>query len=627
MRVFRTSTIDLTSGKITIEDTDPQLIQKYLGGRGLGAALLYESVDASIGPFDAENRLIFTTGLFNDTSWPTSSRYHVTFKSPATEAYGYANSGGYFGPEFRKAGYDALIVTGKAKSPVVLQLTDQDIEIKPAEDLWGKNTSETERILRQQGGRVASIGPAGENLARLAAIINDGGRAAARGGPGAVMGSKNLKAIHVIASKRSNTSPPSFSKIAGSKSKKVFNHSGVQDLREKTTVMLMEVQNYFGKLPARNHQVAGVPFIDKLDSQAISKFWLKRKSCAACPIGCARKSGIDYDEGFIEIEGPEYETTNAFGPMVWNDDPEVVIAANHMCNEYGLDTISVGVTIAFAMECYQRGLLEDDLFSLEWGDKNTILGLVEAIAFRKGIGDLLAEGTQRAAKGIGRGAEKFAMQVKGLELPRQEPRKAIAFGLGHCTSNRGADHLYALPTLDAIADWETARKIFPEEIVEGVMSFTEDTYKPDLVVYNEHFCAIADSVGICKFSTPEMYALLVEDLAEGLNALCFECTSESLLKIGERIVNLERMYNVRHGMDRRDDQLPERFTNEPLPIFQSTKRGTGSKPYVEPESTGPVIKLHPLLDRYYQLRGWDSSGIPTSKKLKHLGISIERTEI
>lgn len=618
-----TAFINLTSGDVRVEKTDDQMLTQYLGGRGIGARLLMDLVSPQVQPFDPENCLIFTTGPFDATPWPAASRYHVTFKSPATGAYGYANSGGYFGPELRRAGYDALVISGKAPSPSLISVQDGMIIILSADDFWGKTTSETEDVLRQEGGRVACIGPAGENLVRIAAIINDGGRAAARGGPGAVMGSKNLKAVHVIASKRAGNSPPGFSKIAGGKSKKVFNNPGVQALRKKSTVLLMEVQNYFGKLPARNHQVSGIPFIDKLDSSAISEFWIEHKSCAACPIGCARKSKAGEGDDAVEIEGPEYESTNAFGPMVWNADPEVVIKANYFCNEYGLDTISAGVTIAFAMECHQRGLLDDEQYSLEWGDKETILGLLEAITFRKGLGDLLAEGTMRAAQEIGGGAEAYAMHVKGLELPRQEPRKAIAFGLGHSTSNRGADHLYALPTLDAIGAWDAARKIFPADIAEGVMSFTDDTYKPDLVVYTEHFCAIADACGVCKFSTPETYALLVDDLADGLNALGITCTTESLLEIGERIVNLERMYNVRHGMDRKDDQLPRRFTDEPLPMYvYSTNEDTGEETQSpEPTDSGRVINLQPLLDRYYHLRGWDANGVPTRATLQRLGLA------
>jgi aldehyde:ferredoxin oxidoreductase len=360
-----------------------------------------------------------------------------------------------------------------------------------------------------------------------------------------------------------------------------------------------------------------------VDEKAIGAYWIARKACAACPIGCARKTQVGAGEDAIVIEGPEYETTDALGPMCWNGDPEVVIRANHLCNEYGLDTISTGVTIAFAMECHQRGLLDDPELSLEWGDRDTILGLIERIAYRQGLGDMLAEGTHRAARQIGHGAEEFAMQVKGLEMPRQEPRRAKGFGLGHSTSNRGADHLYALPTLDLSGNWEAARKIFPEAVLGQLMNVADETYKPDIVVYSEHFCAIADSLGVCKFSTPETYAVMVDELAAGLRALGYDLSGPDLLEIGERIVNLERLYNVRHGLSRRDDVLPRRFTEETLKAYVfSTDKATGEVVHTgEPVDTGVLINLQPMLTRYYALRGWDDDGVPAPATLERLKLA------
>ncbi len=620
----KTTLVNLTTGEITLRDTDPELKARFLGGRGLGAALLSSLVDPSVGPFDPENCLIFTTGPFDGTPWPTSSRYNVTFKSPATGAYGYANAGGHFGPELRRAGHDAVVVTGRAPQPVVLRIVDTAVELVPAGDLWGETTSQVEARLLADGGRVACIGPAGEKLVRIAAIINDGGRAAARGGPGAVMGSKNLKAVHVRATSRQTTAPSGFGKVAGQMSRQVFNNPRTQGLRESTTLLLMGVQNYFGTLPAKNHQVASVPFISTLDDKAFSAYWIERKACAACPIACSRVTQVGAGEAAIVIEGPpEYETTDAFGPMCWNPNPEVVIRANHLCNEYGLDTISTGVTIAFAMECHQRGLLDDPQLSLAWGDPETILGLIERIARRQGLGDLLAEGTYRAARQIGQGAEEFAMQVKGLEMPRQEPRRAKGFGLGHCTSNRGADHLYALPTMDLSGNWEAARKVFPTEMLDQLMNVADETYKPDIVVYSEHFSAVADSLGVCKFSTPETYAVMANDLAAGLRALGYNLSGDDLLAIGERIVNVERMYNVRHGLDRRQDVLPRRFTEQPLQayVFRKDAETGQSVQSPEPVDTGALIDLQPMLSRYYTLRGWDQDGVPTTQTLERLGLS------
>lgn len=615
--------INLSSGEISIVETPLDLLRKWLGGRGLGAAWLYELTSPSIEPFDPRNVLIFTTGPFNATPWPSSARYTVTFKSPATGAYGYANAGGHFGAELRRAGYDALIITGRAPEPSILRITDDKITIQPAPELWGMTTSTVDQCLRAKlGGRVASIGPAGEKLVRFASVINDEGRAAARGGPGAVMGSKNLKAIHVIARHRSLETPSAFRDIAKRVSQYLIRHPRLQTLMEESTLFLMQAKQSVGDLPANNHQLNQVPYVHRIDTKAFSKYWVKRTGCAGCSIRCARKVELTVKSTTISLEGPEFESANALGPMCGISDPEVIIQANYLCNEFGMDTISAGVTIAFAMECHQRGLLNDSAFSLEWGDAHSVLGLLECIAYRQGLGNLLAEGTQRAAQQIGGISENFAMHVKGLELPRQEPRTNKAMALGLATSNRGADHLYAFSVIDAIGAWDVARQLFPEEILPKLMNFSDETYKPDSGIYGEHFCAVTDSLGICKFSTVQNYIVMPTHLAEGLQALGIEISEDELLTIGERIVNLERMYNVHHGMDRRHDSLPPRFLEEPIAVYAYESDPTtkelrpSEKPIIDPD----VVHLDVMLDRYYLLRGWDKNGIPKPETLRRLDI-------
>jgi len=618
-----TALIDLTSSKIKIRETEDAKLEKWLGGRGLGASILFDSVDISINPFDPENYLIFTTGPLNGSPWPTSSRYHVTFKSPATGAYGYANAGGHFGPELRYAGYDAVVITGKAPEPVIIQLIDQEISLLPAKEYWGQSTSFVERSLREKyGGRVASIGQAGENLVPMAAIINDGGRAAARSGPGAVMGSKNLKALHVRSDQKKKSSPSEFSKLVKDYSKSLINDDNSQLLREQSTLFLMSIKNIIGDLPAKNHQTAQVPFIRDIDAESFSRYWTKRLGCAMCPMRCSRQSTLKTNGKDIQIEGPEYETANAFGPMCWNANPEVVIEANYLCNEYGLDTISIGVTIAFALECHEKGLLDHPDHSLEWGDSETILGLIKDIAFRNGLGEMLSKGVKQAAREIGKGAEKYAMHVKGLELPRQEPRIAKSFGLGHATSNRGADHLYGMPALDLAGNWKVARKLYPEEILEELMELSNEKYKADIVFYGEHFCAVVDSLGVCKFSTSETYTVMPADLAKGLQALGYDFTEESLLEIGERIVNLERLFNQLHGLNREDDMLPLRFTEEPLDVYDFETDSDSDEVHrsASPIATGKIHDWNAMLDRYYKLRGWDEQGHPSSETLVRLGL-------
>lgn len=615
-----TATVNLTTGEITRKTTDPELQRKFLGGRGLGAAYLFQLVPPDVQPFDSENCLIFTSGPLNGTPWPTSSRYHVTFKSPATGAYGYANAGGHFGPELNRAGYDAVIVTGKALTPVYIQILEEEISILPAEEFWGKPTSFIEGNLKTQGGgRVAAIGQAGENLARMAAIINDGGRAAARTGPGAVMGSKNLKALHVIGTKKPALTP-AFSELARKTSQYLTSHPDSQSLMDGSTLFLMGIKNMVADLPARNHQSAQVTYISNLDQKAFEQKWVKRKGCSACPMRCSRISKGITSDGEIIIEGPEYETTDAFGPMVDNSNPDVVIQANHLCNEYGLDTISTGVCIAFAMECRQRGILVDTQFSLEWGDADSILGLIEAIALRKGLGNVLAEGVARAAEVIGKGADRFALHVKGVEMPRQEPRVSKAFGLGHATSNRGADHMYGLPGMDSAGLWDAARKIFPEEILPELMDSLDETYKPDLLEYGENFCAVVDSLGLCKFSTAQTYVVMVDEIAAGLHALGIPVSAADLLQAGERIVNLERLYNIRHGFGSHLDTLPGRFTEEPLEVFEFTPGDTGQDAIRSqaPVATATIQDFPAMLQRYYWLRGWSVDGKPTPDTLERL---------
>ena len=663
--------VNLSSSEVTILETDPEELRRFLGGGGLGAKLLYDLVGPEVDPLSPDNVLIFTAGPLAGSPWPTSSRLHVTFKSPLTSAYGYANSGGFFAAELKRAGYDALIIKGRAPKPSVLQVFDHEISIREATELWGTMVSETHHALlgmshTPQAGRVACIGPAGENLVRISAIMNDFSRAAARGGPGAVMGSKNLKAIHVRAFGRPHLSSH-FRQEAKVATRKLQVDPHLDGLRRYGTLVLMDPKNVSGDQPAKNHQLVQVPFIQQVNASAFDRYLLSHKACYACPIACSRQSSVIvsrlalhpegspapaaplalHPEGSkghgpgkgglegtedvcrAELEGPEYETTNALGPMCWVGNPEAIIYANHLCNEYGLDTISMGVTIAFVMELHEKGLLEDDTLSLEWGDEDTLIGLIEQIAHRRGLGDVLADGTRQAARTIGKGAEYYAMQVKGMELPRQDPRFAKGFGLGHATSNRGADHLYALPTIDLAGNWDAARRIFPDEMVPELMDPANEKYKADLVIYGEHFCAVTDSLGICKFSTVEQYSLLPEDLAPGISAILGnDVTEQDLLLIGERIVNLERLYNVRLGLSRRDDYLPKRFTQEQAPLYEYEADPESGELRASPRPLryGCIRDWDGMLDRYYSLRGWDKDGKPTREVLQRLDL-LDVTEV
>jgi aldehyde:ferredoxin oxidoreductase len=618
----RAAWINLSKGSVDLRAVDGNLTARFLGGRGLGAALLFRHLADPDDPLSPENPLIFSVGPLTGTPWPTGARTHVTFPSPLTSIYGYANTGGFLGAGLRRAGYDVVVITGRAEQPVYLELTLDGATIQPADHLWGRGTYETHDNLATDGARVACIGPAGERGVRIASIINDRSRAAARCGGGAVMGSKNLKAL-VVRGQVDLGLPSAFRDQAKRAFDQVRDHPHVAGLRDWGTVVLVAGKNQVGDLPAHNHQLGQVPWADRVDAQAIARYTLKNKGCFACPIRCGRITRVESGPHAGDLEGPEYETLDALGPMCGVDDPEVIIHANRLCNDLGLDTISTGTVIAFAMECHQRSILEDEDFSLEWGDADTLLGLIQHIAHRRGLGDLLAEGSWRAAQTIGGDAPRYAMQVKGMEIPRQEPRIAKGFGLAHATANRGADHLYALPTIDLAGNLEAAQRFFPADIVPSLMETDDETYKPDLIVLTEHYCAVSDALGVCKFATAETFALYPEDLAAGLSALWErEISSEELLMAGERIVNLERLYNVHLGLSRVDDHLPDRFTSEPLEVYAFERdEVTGEvRSSPEPVQVGRLHDFQAMLDRYYQLRGWDKNGIPTPETLRRLGL-------
>ena len=611
-----TAYINLTTEEIRAAESPVEVVVKYLGSRGYAARILYDNVGPEVEPLSRENCLIFSTGPLTGTPWPTGARYTVTAKSPLTGIYGYANSSGFFGPELRKAGFDALVFTGQAQKPLILVIEDRELELIDGGEFWGKTTEETERELKErfEGCKVASIGPAGENLVRIASVINDYGRAAARCGMGAVMGYKRLKAVVVRASSEVPVTP-AFKQVALEMMRKTGRHPGSKSLRKWGTVHLVDPKNISGDLPTRNHQLVQFEKADKVNAVSLNNYLEKNDGCYSCPIRCSRFTKVEHGHYQGRTEGPEYETVNSLGPLVANDNMELIIYGNLLCNRYGMDTISTGMVIAFAMECREKGLLSDPegLLSLEWGDEQSILGLIERIAYRRGLGDLLAQGVRSAALKLGKEAKKYALHVKGLEMPMQEPRICKGMALGHSTSNRGADHLYALPTIDLAGNVEAAEKLFPQCMPE-ILEPTNETFKPDMVVYTEAYCAVSDALGVCKFSTTENFALYPEDIARGLSELPgYNHSGESLIRAGERIVNLERMYNHRLGLNRRDDQLPDRFLGEGATVYNMDSG--------EVVKEGLVVDLEYMLDRYYSLREWDQQGIPTSSKLKSLDLA------
>lgn len=605
----KTVTINLTAGTTRATNTPRSAIDKFLGGRGYAASLLFDLVPPKAEFRASDNALILSSGLLNGTPWPAASRYHLTFRSPLTGCYGYANAGGKLGPYLANAGLDALVITGRASEPSIIVVDEDSARVEKADDLWGKRIGEAEALLQAKypGAAIASIGPAGENGVLFASVMNDGGRAAGRTGGGAVFGSKNLKAVVILKVQPTSLSQE-FLAEARAATKKVLAAPAIPNLRKWGTPFLTAIKNVVGDLPTKNHQLGQVPFIDKIDAEAFEHYKVETKGCLGCPIRCGRISEVKEGAYQCRTAGPEYETIDSFGPQCYCDDAEAIIYANMLCNELGMDTLSTGASIAFAMECHENGLLDGDGLDLSWGNSETIITLIEQIAAREGLGVLLADGVRQAARRIGTGAERYAMEVKGLEIPSQEGRVAKGFALGHATSNRGADHLYGLPTIDT-AHLEEAGNEMLAHVMPDVMDPRDEGTKPDLLMLGEHYCAVADSLGVCKFSTVETYPLYPSDLAKGLSALGHKMDAEDLLRIGERIVNLERVYNTRLGLSASDDRLPARFTDEPLTV----RHGGNVTQHI-------IQDMDAMLARYYELRSWDANGIPTNEKLKELGL-------
>ena len=604
--------VNLSNGKIKKEPLDEGLVKAFLGGRGAALKLFYDEVPAGIDPLGEQNKLIFMTGPLTGTGVPTAGRYDVVAKSPLTSLFGAASGGGHFGAELKFAGYDGVVVEGAAPKPVTLVIRDDAVELRDATHLWGRSTSDTEKMLKEELGdrkvKVACIGPAGENLVRFAAIINDGTRAAGRCGLGAVMGAKKLKAIAV----------------RGTKDVHVSDFDGLMEMLDRLrelgryetlaiglstygTASIVSYVHAIGGFPTHNFKSQfDYEEIEPIDQESIrEQLVLKKSACFGCPIGCGRLSRIPEGNYAGELgEGPEYEHINTLAGRCGCYDLNALMKAHNLCNELGMDGITAGGVIGFAMECYEHGILTREStggLELRWGDGDVVVELLERIARRDGIGNLLAEGTRRAAERIGRGAEKYAMHVKGLEFPGYEPRAMKGAALSFATANRGADHLGALMTL---VDFGMATPLAMVTVDPLELS----SEKVRLVKELEDWMQILDSAIICKF-----FGVLLrkEELASLISLVTgFDFSVEVLERIGERIWNLERLFNLREGLrGREDDRLPDRFYEEPLP------KGAASGEVV------PKEEFERRLSEYYELRGWDENGIPTPEKLKELGLS------
>ena len=567
--------MNLSTNTLKILDIDRSTLFSFMGGRGLGVKLLWDSVSPQTEAFAEENILVFAVGPLTSTLIPTTGRFSVVSKSPLTKGIFYSSCGGFFGFKLKNAGFDCILVRGKSQKPVYLYIDNGSFELRDASYLWGKTTKETFKILEKDLGKDFSfvcIGPAGENLVRYACIMGGYGNAAGRGGLGAVMGSKMLKAIAVKGEGKPKIADEKglVKALKNFRARISWNPILDKALAYYGTSALVNLINEHRIFPTKNFQLSRFENAEKISGESLrEKIFVKRKSCYNCPVGCKRVTKTSKDDG----EGPEFETLGAFGSMLLIDDIEAVAEINYLCNSLGLDTISTGGTIACAIELSEKGLLDE---KIRWGDVERVKRLIMEIAYKKGLGRWLAEGSKIFSEKFG--YVEAAMQVKGLELPMYHPDGVLGQALAYATSNRGGCHLNAyLISVEVLG--------YPY-----LMDRFSPVNKPSIVAYMQNFAVVMDSMVVCKFLGFEFDEETFANLLTLVTGKTF--TQESLITIGERIWNLERMFNFKAGLGGETDKLPSRFK----------------------------VPLQPMLEEYYRVRGWKPNGFPTQDKLKSLGL-------
>jgi aldehyde:ferredoxin oxidoreductase len=590
--------VDLGRGTIRREATDMTVAHEYIGARGMGVKIISGEVDPQADALGPDNKLVFAPGPFTGTFAPSAGRYNVVTKSPLNGTIAASNSGGVFGPELKFAGYDALIIEGQSATPVYLWIRDEQVEIRDASAMWGMVVADTTEALRAEtdlDAKVACIGPAGENLSLISAIMNEMHRAAGRTGVGAVMGSKKLKAIAVVGTGAVRVAEPAAFKAAvmDSRGKIEANPVGGAGLKAYGTNVLVNILNQTGALPTRNYQDGHFPDADMIGGETLAANQLVRpKGCFSCIISCGRVTKVTNPLFGGVGEGPEYESAWGFGADEGINNLDAILKANFLCNEYGLDTIAVGATIACAMELYELGYLtQEDTDGLEllWGDAHAMIEMVRKTCVGEGFGKRLAEGSYRLADSVGH--PELSMSVKKQEIPAYDPRGVQGIGLNYATSNRGGCHVRGYTV--AIEVLGQGAPTDPRA-VEG---------KAALNVAFQNLTAALDSSGACIFAT---FGIGGAELASMLSALTgFPYSLEEFVRAGERVWNLERLWNLSSGFTAADDTLPKRLLTEPI------KTGPAK---------GEVSRLDEMLPEYYSLRGWDEDGVPTPAKLAELSL-------
>ena len=602
--------VNLSDGTITDLGVDPAMAQNYIGGAGFITRFLYDEVPAGTDPLGPDAKLIFMTGPVTGTRFPTSGRFAVGAKSPLTGLLTTATSSGFWGVELKKTGYDGIIFEGRSDKPVYLELTDDGAALKDASDLWGKNSYETQAALKEKLGkkrtRITCIGGAGERQTPMACIMNDDGRAAGRGGLGAVMGSKNLKAIACLGTQKIETAADEFLAMM---TKEVI--KGVEEdpfagfFTKWGTAFSMDMSWVAGDVPTKNWQQGvwedGEPYV-KIGGAKMAETILKPHAgaCYNCPIRCAR--WVEIPEGRFKYEGPgaEYETLGAFGSMLLIDDLEAINWMGEMCNKAGLDTISAGCTIAWAMEAFEKGAItkaDTGGIELTWGNVDAVLEVLDLMCQGQGFGALLAQGSRAASQKVGQGSEEYAIQVKGLEVPMHDPRCYFSLAVNYATGSRGACHVQGGSYTVELA------VINPEAGLHYKQGRHDKKGKGLAAKVSQDMANVVNSLAICMFAgmalPPSAMGLLLGIVAGlGHNA-------PTIIQAGERISNLQRAFNCREGFSRKDDKLPKRLVT-PLP---------------DGGAAGKAADLEFQLNDYYALRGWNENGLPTRERLTWLGLA------
>ncbi len=590
--------VNLTNGTFKKEALDPELARKYIGARGLGSRILSDEIDPKIDPLSPDNKLIFASGPLSGTNAPSAGHFNVVTKGPQGGTIAASSSGGVFGPMMKYAGYDMIIIEGKAKKPVYLWINDASVEIRDAGEIWGKavpETTETIRAATDEEASVACIGPAGERMVLFANVMNECNRAAGRTGVGAVMGSKNLKAVAIRGTGAVRVADAKAFSAAMLKARDMIkNHPvGGGGLKTYGTDVLINIMNESGGLPTRNFREGVFATADKVGGESLTKYILTRpRGCFSCIISCGRATRITNPKYAGIGEGPEYETAWSLGPDCGIDDLDAVTKAHYLCNEYGMDAIAMGAAIACAMDLFEDGIIttkDTDGVALNFGNAEAMVEMTHKTGAGEGFGKKLALGSYRLAESYGH--PEYSMSVKKQDMPAYDPRVVQGMGLNYATSNRGGCH---------VRGYMTAVEILGNPV--KIDNLTTEG-KAQWTITFQNLTAALDSSGACLFST---FGIGADELAALLSAATgVPYSTEEFMKTGDRIWNMERLFNMKSGLSAKDDTLPPRMLKDPMPAGPCK---------------GEVNKLDKMLPEYYALRGWGKDGVPTKEKKAELGL-------